>query len=268
MSRGFRSIARKWFTRLLMVFVLFLCSDDGGTVEAAGELKRTQYYSLPDDVTLWNQHIKMVRALMSTQQLSGFKTNERHPEGERYVTTEDFFNAPNHECPTTDGADPQPTIDAHVWKAISMAVFVSFYLGAGSAWKWLVNSVPFGNAKQLVAKLRSQVGTKDAQMQRLTNKLDNHKLLSAHHYFQWFGEFNDLVDNYNLITDIGVDEITAARKRVRYVAAIAKTFPSVTTHADNTPHATVESLHTLVETAVSHGGNGNLDQVRGEGLWW
>ena len=36
MSRGFRSIARKWFTRLLMVFVLFLCSDDGGTVEAAG----------------------------------------------------------------------------------------------------------------------------------------------------------------------------------------------------------------------------------------
>ena len=99
MSRGFRSIARKWFTRLLMVFVLFLCSDDGGTVEAAGELKRTQYYSLPDDVTLWNQHIKMVRALMSTQQLSGFKTNERHPEGERYVTTEDFFNAPNHECP-------------------------------------------------------------------------------------------------------------------------------------------------------------------------
>ena len=115
---------------------------------------------------------------------TGFKTNERHPEGERYVTTEDFFNAPNHECPTTAGADPQPTIDAHVWKAISMAVFVSFYLGAGSAWKWLVNSVPFGNAKQLVAKLRSQVGTKDAQMQRLTNKLDNHKLLSAHHYFQ------------------------------------------------------------------------------------
>ena len=83
MSRGFRSIARKWFTRLLMVFVLFLCSDDGVTVEAAGELKRTQYYSLPDDVTLWNQHIKMVRALMSTQQLSGFKTNGRHPEGER-----------------------------------------------------------------------------------------------------------------------------------------------------------------------------------------
>ena len=43
-------------------------------------------------VCSFSYHVANVRIM---QQLSGFKTNTRHPEGERHVTTGGFFNAPN-----------------------------------------------------------------------------------------------------------------------------------------------------------------------------
>ena len=194
----------------------------------------------------------MVRSLLGSQSLSlkyipaGSSSSPGPAPAEKFASTEDFFGAAEYKRPATI---PQGT-----WGELTRIIFTTIFMGIGVNFKWLTSKVPFGDAKALIDRLKQHVGNKDAQIARLNARFDELKLLSAEHYFSWFGEFMDLVDNWNDIPGIGSDELDASKIRTKYLNGINVVFSHIVTHADLYPDKSVDDLHKLVEQAINRRG--------------
>ena len=195
----------------------------------------------------------MVRSLLGSQQLGlkysplgGDSGSPGRATEERFASTEDFFGAEEFKRPATM---PEST-----WCDLTRIIFTTIFMGIGVNFKWLTSKVAFGDAKALIDRLKQHVGNKDAQMARLNTRFAELNLLSAEHYFSWFGEFMDLVDNWNDIPGIGNDVLSAAKIRTKYLDGINSVFSHIVTHADMHPDMTVDDLHKLVEQAINRKG--------------
>ena len=72
-------------------------------------------------------------------------------------------------------------------------------MGIPTGFTWLTAGLAFGDVTGLLAKIKNSIGSKDAQMERINKAFRECTLLSKHHYFSWYGEFMELVDNWNEI---------------------------------------------------------------------
>ena len=213
---------------------------------SAARLKNT--VDLPTNPLHWQRYLKQLRSVLATQRMSlryeiPAATSGAQPEI-KYADSEDYFRAgPAYIRPVT--------IPEDTWAALKTLIYTVIFMGIPAGFTWLTAGLDFGDVTSLIDKIKDSIGSKEAQTQRIDKAFRECTLLSKHHYFSWYGEFMELVDNWNEIKDIGGDALRDEKLRTKYLSYISTIFPHIVSHADINPAITVAQLHKLVETNLS-----------------
>ena len=211
--------------RRLVLRTLFLSLLAIGIASAA-RVKHT--VDLPTNPLHWQRYLKQLRSIMATQRLSlRYEVPVPAPgtgTDVKYAESEDYFRAgPDYDKP----ADMPPS----VWTSLKTLIYTIIFMGIPAGFTWLTAGLEFGDVTGLLAKIRSSIGSKEAQMERINKAFRECTLLSKHHYFSWYGEFMELVDNWNEIPDIGSDKLENDKLRTKYLSYISTVFPFIVQHA-------------------------------------